>query len=112
MNRVRRFRVFARIAVVGACLAPAIASAQESLFPEAATGRSAEKGGAAKSYMVVAANPLAADAGGRIIRAGGSAADAAIATQLVLNIVEPQSSGIGGGAFALYWDNKAKTVSS
>jgi len=53
--------------------------------------------------MVAAANPLAVEAGLEILRAGGSAADAAIAVQLVLNLVEPQSSGIGGGAFALHW---------
>ena len=85
--------------------------AQEEL-PEAATGRTAAKSGTAKSYMVVAANPLAAKAGTDILAAGGSAADAAIAVQLVLNIVEPQSSGIGGGAFALYWDAKAGKVAS
>ena len=51
--------------------------------------------------MVVAANPLAAEAGLAILRKGGSAVDAAIATQMVLNVVEPQSSGIGGGAFLL-----------
>ncbi|HSR72808.1 MAG TPA: gamma-glutamyltransferase, partial [Kiloniellales bacterium] len=51
----------------------------------------------AEQHMVVAANPLAAGAGREILRAGGSALDAAIATQMVLNLVEPQSSGIGGG---------------
>jgi gamma-glutamyltranspeptidase/glutathione hydrolase len=54
--------------------------------------------------MVAAANPLAAEAGREILGAGGSAVDAAIAVQLVLNLVEPQSSGIGGGAFLLHWD--------
>ena len=53
--------------------------------------------------MISAANPLAVEAGLELLRAGGSAADAAIGVQLVLNLVEPQSSGIGGGAFALYW---------
>lgn len=53
--------------------------------------------------MVVAANPLAAEAGREMLRKGGTAIDAAIATQMVLNLVEPQSSGIGGGAFLLYW---------
>jgi gamma-glutamyltranspeptidase/glutathione hydrolase len=57
----------------------------------------------AKSDMIAAANPLAVDAGLEILRAGGSAADAAVTVQLVLNLVEPQSSGIGGGAFALHW---------
>ena len=52
--------------------------------------------------MVAAANPLAAEAGREMLRRGGGAIDAAIATQMVLNLVEPQSSGIGGGAFLLY----------
>ena len=54
--------------------------------------------------MVVAAHPLAAKAGDEILAAGGSAADAAIATQLVLGLVEPQSSGVGGGGFLTYYD--------
>ena len=58
----------------------------------------------AKKFMVSAANPLAVRAGLEILRAGGSAVDAVIATQMVLNLVEPQSSGIGGGAFMLHWD--------
>ena len=52
---------------------------------------------------MVAAHPLAADAGLEILRAGGSAADAAVAVQLVLGLVEPQSSGLGGGGFVLHW---------
>lgn len=59
----------------------------------------------AKQHMVVAANPLAAEAGRKMLRAGGSAIDAAIATQLVLALVEPQSSGLGGGAVMLVYDD-------
>ena len=58
----------------------------------------------AADHMVAAANPHAARAGLEILRAGGSALDAAIATQMVLNVVEPQSSGIGGGAFVMHWN--------
>ena len=103
---------FIRAAAFAVCFVAATALAQTSPFPEAATGVSASKGGEGRSYMVVAANPLAAEAGARIIKAGGSAADAAIAVQLVLTLVEPQSSGIGGGAFALYWNNAKKEIAS
>lgn len=60
--------------------------------------------GFSKNYMVSAANPYAVNAGLEILKVGGTAADAAVAIQLVLNLVEPQSSGIGGGAFLLYYD--------
>ena len=63
-------------------------------------------------FMVSAANPLAAQAGYDVLAAGGTAADAMIAVQLMLNLVEPQSSGIGGGAFLLYWDASSKTLNT
>lgn len=66
----------------------------------------------AKRDMVAAANPLAAEAGREMLRRGGAAVDAAIATQMVLNLVEPQSSGIGGGAFLLYWSAREHHVES
>ena len=70
----------------------------------------AASGSGAAQFMVAAANPHAARAGVEILRAGGSALDAAIAVQMVLNLVEPQSSGIGGGAFLLHWDAAARRV--
>ncbi len=82
----------------------------ERAEPEAATGFTEKKAFAAKEYMVVAANPYASWAGRNIIENGGSAIDAAVAVQAMLTLVEPQSSGIGGGAFILYWDNKNKVL--
>jgi gamma-glutamyltranspeptidase/glutathione hydrolase len=61
--------------------------------------------------FVVAANPLAAQAGLEVLRRGGSAADAAIAVQAMLSLVEPQSSGVGGGAFMTYYDGASRRVS-
>ena len=60
--------------------------------------------------FVVAANPLAVDAGMAVLRRGGSAVDAAIAVQAMLSLVEPQSSGIGGGAFMTYYDAGKRDV--
>ena len=62
--------------------------------------------------MVVAANPLAADAGRKVLERGGSAVDAAVAVQAVLGLVEPQSSGLGGGAFLLYYDGRAHRLTA
>ena len=64
----------------------------------------------AKSFIVAAAHPLAVDAGVEILAKGGSALDAAIAVQAVLGLVEPESSGIAGGAFLLYWSEKEKKL--
>lgn len=74
--------------------------------PEAASALATKPGWATRTYAVAAANPLATQAGQQILRQGGSAVDAAIAVQMVLTLVEPQSSGIGGGAFLLHFDGR------
>ena len=74
--------------------------------PEVATASVAKPGWATRTYAVAAANPLATEAGQQMLRAGGAAVDAAIAVQMVLALVEPQSSGLGGGAFLIHFDGK------
>ena len=74
--------------------------------PNDPVGYQEKPGWATQGFAVAAANPLATDAGYQILLAGGSAIDAAIAVQMVLTLVEPQSSGIGGGAFILHHDGK------
>ncbi|MBM3531605.1 MAG: gamma-glutamyltransferase [Alphaproteobacteria bacterium] len=100
------------VAALALVLLLAPAQAQQPSHPEAASGQAVKSLVRAKSQMVAAANPLAAEAGRRILRQGGSAVDAAIATQMVLNLVEPQSSGIGGGAFLVLWDARKKAVTT
>jgi len=88
-----------------ACNAPT--SSTLPLAPEAASGyRTDLQTRHANKHMAAAANPLAAEAGREMLRQGGSAIDAAIAMQAVLTLVEPQSSGIGGGAMIVLWDGK------
>lgn len=81
--------------------------------PEAAGAlTSGAKSATGTHWMVTAANPLAAQAGAAMLRAGGNAIDAMVATQLVLGLVEPQSSGLGGGAFLVYWDAAAGALTT
>ena len=80
--------------------------------PEAATGVTETALVRSKRWMAAAANPLATQAGEQVLREGGSAVDAAIAMQLVLALVEPQSSGLGGGAFLLTYDASKARVQS
>ena len=84
--------------------------AQPAAQPEFPSGWTPKTTQFANRDMVAAANPLAVEAGVTILHKGGSALDAAIAVQMMLTLVEPQSSGIGGGAFLLHYDGKAKTL--
>lgn len=78
--------------------------------PELATGFASKGVVYARNFMAVAANPIATKTACDILAKGGSAVDAAVATQMVLNLVEPQSSGIGGGAFLVHYDAKTRAV--
>jgi len=79
--------------------------------PEPASGYRVGKTAVyAKNYMVSTANPLASRAGCDVLKQGGTAADAAVAVQMVLGLVEPQSSGLGGGAFMLHYDAATRKV--
>lgn len=104
-------RILVSLSLVVFPLAPALAQFAPSA-PETDSGLEIKPAARARTYMVAAANPIAVDAGTAILKAGGSATDAAIAVQLVLNIVEPQSSGLGGGGFLLHWDQKARQLKS
>ncbi|MDI5934330.1 gamma-glutamyltransferase [Halomonas kalidii] len=81
-----------------------------AIAPEVASETEEKPGWATQRFAVAAANPLATDAGYQVLKAGGSAIDAAIAVQMVLNLVEPQSSGIGGGAFLVHFDGEEVTA--
>ena len=79
--------------------------------PEAASGyRLGYKAKTSSNYMVVANTPLATRAGCDVLKAGGTAVDAAVAVQAVLGLVEPQSSTIAGSAFMVYYDEATKQV--
>ena len=78
--------------------------------PETPIGWKPKQLAHAKKYMVAAAHPLAVAAGLKMLEQGGNAIDAMVATQLVLNLVEPSASGLGGGAFLLYHDARAKKL--
>ncbi|MCK3830690.1 gamma-glutamyltransferase [Pseudomonas fluorescens] len=112
MNGVQRVLLTSRrqLTVIAAALALAACHTsvtEQPPAPELGSGyRTDLSTRHAENHMAAAANPLAAEAGREMLRQGGSAIDAAIAMQAVLTLVEPQSSGIGGGAFIMLWDGK------
>lgn len=114
MNCLRNLMLSACVLIIAGCAAapPKPISITSSTTPtvpnapEAASGRTEKTAVAAKKFMIAAANPLATQAGYQILKAGGSAIDAVIATQMVLTLVEPQSSGLGGGGFLMLFDGR------
>lgn len=86
--------------------------ATDAIAPEQSTGSEQKQLVKTKNYMVTAANPIAAQAGADVIEKGGNAIDAMVAVQLMLGLVEPQSSGIGGGAFLVYWDSDEQKLTT
>lgn len=110
LHRLSAVSLLAIALALVACKAPPSSTTAPLLptAPEMASGyRTDLQTRHADKHMAAAANPLAAEAGREMLRRGGSAIDAAIAMQAVLTLVEPQSSGIGGGAFIVLWDGKA-----
>ncbi|WP_421581071.1 gamma-glutamyltransferase [Shinella sp. M31] len=106
---MKRSLVALGLLVLTSTAAPA-QQASDTVAPERATGLAAAKITTAREHMVAAAHPLAAEAGEKVLADGGSAIDAMITVQTVLGLVEPQSSGLGGGAFLVYYDAEAKRL--
>ncbi|MDO8900664.1 MAG: gamma-glutamyltransferase family protein [Phenylobacterium sp.] len=104
LSRLTRLLVPGALFILAAC-APLPKDAPSAAAPAAVEAGSGQ-------VMVAAANPLAVEAGLEILRAGGSAVDAAVAVQAVLGLVEPQSSGLGGGAFLVHYDAETGAVSA
>ena len=100
-GNARHFRLFFAAMLLVVAIASVYAKESD---PRSAAGSPKALPPTSKGFMVAAANPHAVDAGYAILKQGGTAVDAAIAVQLVLGLVEPQSSGIGGGAFMLVHD--------
>ncbi|MEL6800217.1 MAG: gamma-glutamyltransferase [Pseudomonadota bacterium] len=92
----------------GATGAAGLTPAAEAALAAKGAGQPVE----ATDWMVAAANPLAVEAGARVLREGGTAADAMVAVQAVLGLVEPQSSGLGGGAFLVWYDGATGEITT
>lgn len=111
---MERLAFLAGIAVIAVAISSPVAAQRsvDTMIPEGASGESAHELTQGERHMVAAANPLAVQAGLDVLRAGGSAADALVAVQAVLGLVEPQSSGIGGGGFLLWYDGETGELTS
>jgi gamma-glutamyltranspeptidase / glutathione hydrolase len=110
MRDVVTLSLIAALAASGPALSQT--ATMEQALPEATQAIAERQSVAARDFMVAAAHPLAVDAGHDVLARGGSAADAAVAVQAMLTLVEPQSSGLGGGGFLLYWNAAAGALTS
>ncbi|MBL4692790.1 MAG: gamma-glutamyltransferase [Magnetovibrio sp.] len=97
------------LCVLGVLSGPAFG---QDVSPEAATGRGQTFAVEAQKFMVAVANPLASKAGYKALQDGGNAIDAMVVAQMVLGLVEPQSSGLGGGAFLVYHNAKLGKITT
>ncbi len=104
---IRRLRHGLLLLGLVPCVLPAL-----DIQPESGTGWLSKEAVPAQTHMVVAAHPLASEVGLDILEQGGNAVDAAVAVQMMLNLVEPQSSGLGGGAFLVYWDAENRKLTT
>jgi len=102
MSRINRFALLV-VLLIGSTMSVA-QDVTDGFAPEMATAISERTMQTAEKFMVAAANPHATQAGYDVLKRGGNAIDAMVATQLVLGLVEPQSSGLGGGAFLVYYN--------
>ncbi|MGF1708115.1 gamma-glutamyltransferase [Enterovibrio baiacu] len=100
------------LAFGGAANATSEGQATDAIAPELATGSVMRKSVKGEQWMVASANPHASKAGEQMLLAGGNAIDAMVAVQTVLGLVEPQSSGIGGGALLVFWDEKKQALTT
>jgi len=100
------------LALAAAATGAVAQQASDVVAPEGASGVAAKAPVHASKHMVVAANPIAGQAGLDALRAGGTAADALVAVQAMLGLVEPQSSGLGGGAFLVWFDAATGTLTT
>src|SRR5277367_1077453 len=98
--------------ILAALLASALVASPLVAAAQTPPGREASAPVIAPHAMVSAANPLAANAGLKVLREGGSAIDAAVAVQAVLGLVEPQASGIGGGALMVTYQSAGQKITA
>ena len=100
------------LALLCATFAATYAVAQDRPQPEATTAIAEKSSVSAKDFMIATAHPLATEAGHAVLASGGTAADAAVVVQTMLGLVEPQSSGLGGGAFFVYFDAETSDITT